>query len=140
MKICHQADETLEGIGEPSPRDMDKGLCNSNTRLAPPPLCRSRTIRLIIFGIDCGFDTVRLANSSLILTSRYFKTLNYIYHDKFGLNYSLKIEVLGLSDSQRGHSSASYVYLILLMMPSNIHFNLKSIGSYVLHQRMVKFK
>ena len=65
-----------------------------------------------------------------------------MYHKKFGLNYSLKMDSLDPSDSQRGYSSASYVYLILLMMPNQdkIHIYLKSIGSYVLHQRMVKFK
>jgi hypothetical protein len=63
-----------------------------------------------------------------------------MYYKKFGFNYCLKTEVLGLSDSQRGYSSASYVYLILFMMPSNIHIYLQSIGSYVLHQRMVKSK
>jgi hypothetical protein len=63
-----------------------------------------------------------------------------MYYDKFGFNYCLKTEMLGLSDSQRGHSFASYVYLILFMMPSNIHIYLKSIGSYVLHQRMVRSK
>jgi hypothetical protein len=52
----------------------------------------------------------------------------------------LKMDSLDPSDSQRGYSSANYVYLILLMMPSNIHIYLKSIGSYVLHQRVVRFK
>ena len=32
--VCHQADKALEGSGDSSPRDMDKGLCNSNTRMA----------------------------------------------------------------------------------------------------------
>jgi hypothetical protein len=52
------------------------------------------------------------------------------------------MDSLDPSDSQRGHSSVSYVYLILLMMPyqDKIHMNLKSIGSYVLYQRMVKSK
>ena len=63
-----------------------------------------------------------------------------MHHKKVGLNYCLKTEITDLSDSQRGHSFANYVYLILLMMPSNIHINLQSIGSYVLHQRVVRFK
>jgi hypothetical protein len=65
-----------------------------------------------------------------------------MYYNKFGLNYCLKMEVIDPSDSQRGHSFAYYVYLILLMMPyqDKIHMNLQSIGSYVLHQRIVKFK
>jgi hypothetical protein len=65
-----------------------------------------------------------------------------MHYDKFGLNYCLKMDSLDPSDSQRGYSSVSYVYLILLMMPSQdkIHIYLKSIGSYVLHQRMVKSK
>ena len=52
------------------------------------------------------------------------------------------MDSLDPSDSQRGYSSAKYVYLIFLIMPSQdkIHINLKSIGSYVLHQRAVKFK
>jgi hypothetical protein len=85
---------------------------------------------------------MRLANPSLLLTLDYLKTLNYIYNEKFGLNYCLKTEFTELSDSQRGYSSASYVYLIFLMMPyqDKIHIYLKSIGSYVLHQRIVKFK
>jgi hypothetical protein len=73
--VCHQADEALEGYGDPSPRDMAKGLCNSNTRRVAPPLCHSCTIRLITFGIDCDFDTIRLANPSLFLTSKLFKDL-----------------------------------------------------------------
>ena len=58
-----------------------------------------------------------------------------MYYNKFGLNYCLKTEVIDLSDSQRGHSSTNYVYLIILMMPyqDKIHIYLKSIGSYVLH-------
>jgi hypothetical protein len=65
-----------------------------------------------------------------------------MYYNKFGLNYCLKTEVIDLSDSQRGHSSVNYVYLILLIVPSQdkIHMNLQSIGFYVLHQRMIKFK
>jgi hypothetical protein len=65
-----------------------------------------------------------------------------MYYNKFGLNYCLKTEFTELSDSQRGYSSANYVYLILLMMPyqDKIHMNLQSIGSYVLHQRTIKFK
>jgi hypothetical protein len=63
-----------------------------------------------------------------------------MYHDKVGLNQCLKMEVLVPSDSQRGHSFASYVYLIILMIPSNIHIYLQSIGFYVLHQRVVRFK
>jgi hypothetical protein len=63
-----------------------------------------------------------------------------MYHDKVGLNQCLKMEVLDPSDSQRGHSSANYVYLILLIMPSDIHIYLQSIGTYVLHQRVIKFK
>jgi hypothetical protein len=45
------------------------------------------------------------------------------------------MEVLEPSDSQRGHSSANYVYLIILIVPcqDQIHINLQSIGSYVLH-------
>jgi hypothetical protein len=140
MKICHQADEALEGRGDSSPGDMAKGLCNSNTRRVAPPLSRSYTIRLVVLGMDCCFNTIRLVNQSLLLTLYYFKTLKQIYYNKFGLNYCLKTEVLGLSDSQRGYSSASYVYLIFLMVPSNIHIYLKSIGSYVLHQRMIKSK
>jgi hypothetical protein len=50
------------------------------------------------------------------------------------------MDSLDPSDSQRGHSSVNYVYLILLMMPSDIHIYLQSIGFYVLHQRMLKFK
>jgi hypothetical protein len=52
------------------------------------------------------------------------------------------MEVVDPSDSQRGHSSVNYVYLTFLMMPyqDKIHINLKSIGSYVLHQRVIKFK
>jgi hypothetical protein len=50
------------------------------------------------------------------------------------------MDSLDPSDSQRGHSFANYVYLIFLMMPSDIHIYLKSIGSYVLHQRIIKFK
>jgi hypothetical protein len=53
MKICHQADKAPEGIGDSSPGDMDKGLCNSNTRRVAPPLSHSCTIRLIAFGIRC---------------------------------------------------------------------------------------
>jgi hypothetical protein len=52
----------------------------------------------------------------------------------------LKTDSTDLSDSQRGYSSANYVYLIIFMMPSDIHIYLQSIGSYVLHQRIVKFK
>jgi hypothetical protein len=65
-----------------------------------------------------------------------------MYHKKFGLNYCLKTEFTELSDSQRGYSFANYVYLIFLMMPSQdkSHMNLQSIGSYVLHQRIIKFK
>jgi hypothetical protein len=100
------------------------------------------TIRLITFGIDCCFDTVLLANLSLLFTLDYLKTLNYQYHNKVGLNYCLKTELTDLSDSQRGYSSANYVYLIFLMMPSQdkIHIYLQSIGSYVLHQRIIRFK
>jgi hypothetical protein len=122
---------------------MAKGLCNSNTRrVVPPPLSRSRTIRLIIFGIDCYFNTIRLLNPSLLLTLDYLKTLNQRYHKKFGFNYCLKTDSTDLSDSQQGHSFANYVYLIFLMMPyqDKIHMNLQSIGSYVLHQRIIKFK
>jgi hypothetical protein len=45
------------------------------------------------------------------------------------------MEVVDPSDSQRGHSSANYVYLIILIVPcqDKIHINLQSIGSYVLH-------
>ena len=52
------------------------------------------------------------------------------------------MDSLDPSDSQRGHSSVNYVYLILFMMPSQdkSHMNLQSIGLYVLHQRIVKFK
>jgi hypothetical protein len=65
-----------------------------------------------------------------------------MYYNKFGLNYCLKMEVIEPSDSQRGHSSVSYVYLILFMMPyqDKIHTYLQSIGTYVLHQRIVKSK
>jgi hypothetical protein len=40
------------------------------------------------------------------------------------------MDSLDPSDSQRGHSFANYVYLILLMMPyqDKIHIYLKSIG------------
>jgi hypothetical protein len=52
------------------------------------------------------------------------------------------MDSLDPSDSQRGYSSANYVYLIILMMPSQdkSHMNLQSIGSYVLHQRVIRFK
>jgi hypothetical protein len=52
------------------------------------------------------------------------------------------MDSLDPSDSQRGYSFANYVYLIFLMMPSQdkSHIYLQSIGSYVLHQRVVKFK
>jgi hypothetical protein len=63
-----------------------------------------------------------------------------MYHNKVGLNYCLKMDSLDPSDSQRGHSSVSYVYLIFLIMPSNIHIYLQSIGTYVLHQRVVRSK
>jgi hypothetical protein len=65
-----------------------------------------------------------------------------MYYNKVGLNYCLKMEVIDPSDSQRGHSSVNYVYLILLMMPyqDKIHIYLQSIGTYVLHQRVIRFK
>jgi hypothetical protein len=65
-----------------------------------------------------------------------------MYHNKVGFYYCLKMEVVDPSDSQRGHSSTNHVYLIILMVPyqDKIHINLQSIGYYVLHQRMVKFK
>ena len=63
-----------------------------------------------------------------------------MHYEKVGLNYCLKMDSLDPLDSQRGYSSVSYVYLILFMMPSNIHIYLKSIGFYVLHQRMIKSK
>jgi hypothetical protein len=38
------------------------------------------------------------------------------------------MDSLDPSDSQRGYSSVNYVYLILLMIPSDIHIYLQSIG------------
>jgi hypothetical protein len=81
--VCHQADKAREGYGDPSPGIMDKGLykrqkvgyATLGLGWLGPPFAAFCLIRLISFGIDSYFDTVRLANLSLLLTPRLFKDL-----------------------------------------------------------------
>jgi hypothetical protein len=58
MKICHQADEAREGFGDPSPGIMDKGLYTRQQVGFATFSSQYTLVRLIAFGMDCGFDTV----------------------------------------------------------------------------------
>jgi hypothetical protein len=124
--VCHQADESLEGSGDSSPRDMAKGLYTRQQGCFATFSSWSTLVRLIAFGIDYLNITVALL-LWLIVRARSNDLTLFLYSQRLRSKaMSRKCSTCLLTDPRptHGHSYAVRLNFLDNRQPGAVSFSL----------------